>query len=147
MAETAAHLVDHVIPPLPARQWVLSVPKRLRWYLDREPQALSTVLRILLRVFEAHLCRSSGASARVNKADDVRKSVHFRAAAGLTPEAVAAITERVRIRVLRWFARSRLIEADDVREMLTWRCQRPAVLRVIRCLPPTNGGRGRRRSR
>jgi len=31
MAETAAHLVDHVIPPLPVRQWVLSVPKRLRW--------------------------------------------------------------------------------------------------------------------
>jgi hypothetical protein len=31
MAETAAHLVDHVIAPLPVRQWVLSVPKRLRW--------------------------------------------------------------------------------------------------------------------
>jgi ribosomal protein S27E len=24
MAETAAHLVDHVIPPVPVRQWVLS---------------------------------------------------------------------------------------------------------------------------
>jgi len=35
MAETAAHLVDHVFPPLPVRQWVLSVPKRLRWYLGR----------------------------------------------------------------------------------------------------------------
>ena len=31
MAETAAHLVDHVIPPLPVRQRVRSVPKRLRW--------------------------------------------------------------------------------------------------------------------
>jgi len=30
MAETAAHLVDHVFPPLPVRQWVLAVPKRLR---------------------------------------------------------------------------------------------------------------------
>ena len=29
MAETAAHLVDHVFPPLPVRQWVLAVPKRL----------------------------------------------------------------------------------------------------------------------
>ena len=55
MAETAAHLVDHVIPPLPVRQWVLSVPKRLRWYLEREPQAVSAVLHILLRVIEAHL--------------------------------------------------------------------------------------------
>jgi hypothetical protein len=25
MAETAAHLVDHVFPPLPVRQWVLGV--------------------------------------------------------------------------------------------------------------------------
>ncbi|MFA5924118.1 MAG: hypothetical protein WC856_22975 [Methylococcaceae bacterium] len=30
MAKTAAHLVDHVFPPLPVRQWVLSVPKNLR---------------------------------------------------------------------------------------------------------------------
>jgi hypothetical protein len=44
MAETAAHLVDRVFPPLPVRQWVLSVPKRLRWYLEREPRAVSAVL-------------------------------------------------------------------------------------------------------
>ena len=25
MVETAAHLVDHVLPPLPVRQWVLSL--------------------------------------------------------------------------------------------------------------------------
>jgi hypothetical protein len=35
MAETAAHLVDHVFPPLPVRQWVLAVPKRLRYFLQR----------------------------------------------------------------------------------------------------------------
>ena len=28
--ETAGHLVDHVIPPVPVRQWVISVPKRRR---------------------------------------------------------------------------------------------------------------------
>ena len=33
MAQTAAHLVDHVIPPVPVRQWVISVPKRLRCFL------------------------------------------------------------------------------------------------------------------
>jgi hypothetical protein len=62
--KTAAHLVDHVIPPLPVRQWVLSVPKRLRWYLEREPQAVSAVLHILLRVIEAHLRRSSGGNSQ-----------------------------------------------------------------------------------
>ena len=36
MAEAAAHLSDHVFLRLPVRQWVLSVPKRLRYYLQRD---------------------------------------------------------------------------------------------------------------
>ena len=32
MAETAAHLADHVFPRLAVPQWVLSVPKRLRYF-------------------------------------------------------------------------------------------------------------------
>jgi len=31
MAETAVQLVDYVFPPLPVRQWVLAVPKRLSY--------------------------------------------------------------------------------------------------------------------
>lgn len=34
MVETAAHLMDRVFPRLPVRQWVLSLPKRLRYFLD-----------------------------------------------------------------------------------------------------------------
>ncbi|WP_432432165.1 hypothetical protein [Candidatus Accumulibacter phosphatis] len=30
MVETAAHPVDHVLPPRPMRQWGLSVPKSVR---------------------------------------------------------------------------------------------------------------------
>jgi DNA-directed RNA polymerase subunit RPC12/RpoP len=36
MVATAAHLTDHVLPPLPVRQWVLAVPKRLRYFLQRD---------------------------------------------------------------------------------------------------------------
>jgi hypothetical protein len=43
-------LVDHVFPPVPVRQWVLSLPKRLRWYLEREQKAVSAVQSHLLRV-------------------------------------------------------------------------------------------------
>ena len=50
LAETAAHFVDHVFPPVPVRQWVLSVPKRLRWYPEREQKAVSAVQSHLLRV-------------------------------------------------------------------------------------------------
>ena len=55
MAETAAHLSDHVFPCLPVRQWVLSVPKRLRYYMQRHGPVLGMVLRIFLRVIEQTL--------------------------------------------------------------------------------------------
>ncbi len=55
MAETAAHLVDHVIPHVPARQFVLSVPKRLRPFLHHRPRTASAVLHILLRALQASL--------------------------------------------------------------------------------------------
>jgi len=48
MAETAAHLTDHVFPRLPVRQWVLSVPKRLRYFLQRDTALQGAVLRIFL---------------------------------------------------------------------------------------------------
>ena len=47
MVETAAHLTDHVLPRLPVHQWVLSVPKRLRYFMQRDGAVLSMVLRIL----------------------------------------------------------------------------------------------------
>lgn len=48
MAETAAHLVDHVIPPVSVRQWVISLPKRLRGVLGDRPKAVAAVTRIFL---------------------------------------------------------------------------------------------------
>ncbi|OLP06860.1 transposase [Rhodoferax antarcticus ANT.BR] len=48
MAEAPAHLCDHVFPRLPVRQWVLSVPKGLRYYLQRDRGALNAALRIFL---------------------------------------------------------------------------------------------------
>ncbi len=55
MAEAAAHLIDHVFPHLPVRQWVLSVPKRLRYYLQRDKGVLNATLRIFLRVVQQSL--------------------------------------------------------------------------------------------
>ena len=48
MAQTASHLADHVIPPVPVRQWVISVPKRLRAVLADRPQAMTSLSRIFL---------------------------------------------------------------------------------------------------
>jgi hypothetical protein len=55
MAEVAAHLTDEVIPHLPVRQWVLSVPKRLRPFLHQTPEVASAVLAIFLRALRAAL--------------------------------------------------------------------------------------------
>jgi Putative transposase/Transposase zinc-binding domain len=52
MVATAAHLSDHVLPPLPLRQWVLSVPKRLRYFLHDDAVLQGVVVRILLRAVE-----------------------------------------------------------------------------------------------
>jgi hypothetical protein len=64
MVETAAHLSEHVLPPLPLRQWVLSVPKRLRYFLHDDAVLQGVVVRILLRAIERCLrAHSPGCSA------------------------------------------------------------------------------------
>jgi len=49
MCGTAAHLTDHVVPEVPLRQWVLSVPFELRLLLARDPRALTAVGRIFVQ--------------------------------------------------------------------------------------------------
>lgn len=48
MNETAAHLVDAVLPPVPVRQWVLTVPHGLRYAMARDPKLTSGVLKTFL---------------------------------------------------------------------------------------------------
>ena len=60
--ETAAHMVDHVLPRVPMRQWVLSVPKRVRWHLRNKPEVVSGLLKVFLRAVETTIRqRSPGA--------------------------------------------------------------------------------------
>ncbi len=55
MVATAAHLADHVVPDLPVRQWVLAVPKRLRYFLERDADLHGVALRLFLRAVESCL--------------------------------------------------------------------------------------------
>ena len=52
-----AHLVDHVFPRLPVRQWVLSLPWRLRYHLD-DAKLQNAVLHSFLRAIEQGLRQS-----------------------------------------------------------------------------------------
>ena len=62
MAETAALLVDEVLPEQPLRQWVLSVPYALRFLFATRPAIMGRVLAIVYRTIAAHLINKAGVS-------------------------------------------------------------------------------------
>ncbi len=63
MAQAAAHLVDHVIPHVPVRQWVLSLPIPLRLLLSAPPKLVTPVLQVVHRVITQFLLKQAGAKA------------------------------------------------------------------------------------
>ena len=80
-------MTDHIFPRLPVRQWVLSVPKRLRYVLQRDTALQGAVLRILLRAVERCLREHSpgceptariGAIAFIHRfGSSLNEHVHF----------------------------------------------------------------------
>jgi hypothetical protein len=60
MAESAALLVDEVLPEQAMRQWVLSFPYQLRFLFASRPEIMGRVLGIVHRVIATHLVRKSG---------------------------------------------------------------------------------------
>jgi hypothetical protein len=57
MADTAAHLADCVLPEVPIRQWVLTLPYPLRYRCAYDARLTSRVLRAFLRALFAELRR------------------------------------------------------------------------------------------
>ena len=55
MSHTTAHLVDHVIPHVRVRQWVLSLPIPLGVLLAAQPEFVTSVLQVVQRVLTRHL--------------------------------------------------------------------------------------------
>ncbi|MBO6558404.1 MAG: transposase zinc-binding domain-containing protein, partial [Pseudomonadales bacterium] len=64
MVDSAAHLVDEVLPKRPIRQWVLSVPFPLRYLFATNPQVMSRVLTIVHRVISTFLIKRAGMTVR-----------------------------------------------------------------------------------
>ena len=161
MAQTAAHLVDHVIPPVPVRQWVISVPKRLRWFLGERPEAISALTNIFMSEVERlvqtasgveptpsekgadspriggisflhrfgsalnhhvhiHACVTDGVFEASGTGDTTDGGIRFIPAHPLTPGDFEALTERVRRRLIRWFRRQGILDAEAATAMLAW---------------------------
>ena len=60
MVESAAYLVEHVIPHVPVRQRVLPLPIPLRILLAAQPQLLTPLLRLIHRVIARFLTKQAG---------------------------------------------------------------------------------------
>jgi hypothetical protein len=149
MAETAAHLADHVLPRLPVRQWVLSLPKRLRYHLQHDREVLNSALRIFLDAVEQHLRRRSpgagpkartGAVAFIHRfgsslnehthfhvvfidgvfEPDPNGGVRFIKVEELDSDDAEAVQSQVRRRILRAFVRRGLLKKEDRKEMEQW---------------------------
>ena len=55
MTETAANVVDNLLPNTPLRQWVQTVPVPLRYALAYDTELLSKVIQIIVRAVLRHL--------------------------------------------------------------------------------------------
>jgi len=130
------------------RQWVLSLPKRLRYFLHHDPELIGPVLRIFLATVEDRLkVRSPGAPAearfgavtfvhRFGAALNVNlhfhcaimdgvfsaqgEKVQFHEAKLLSEEDLAAVQGEVRTRVLRLFKHRGLLSPEDAAELRQW---------------------------
>ena len=68
MVETAALLVDQVLPERPLRQWVLSLPHALRFLLATNPAAFTQVIGVVYRTISGCLLKSAGLTGATGQA-------------------------------------------------------------------------------
>jgi hypothetical protein len=148
-APVTAHLAEQVFPRLAVRQWVLSVPKRLRYHLEHDPAIETLALRIFLSVVEQALCRACpgagsdsriGAVAFIHRCGALRnRHEHFHciviegvfeadASGGATFHESGApdqklldeVQAKVRRRLLRALAWRGVLEPEDAETMASW---------------------------
>ena len=134
MANTAAAIVDRVLPDVPVRQYVLSLPYELRRLAAFKADVLTALGRIFVEaIFASHRARARrggveagqcGAINFVHRAGSLNLNVHFHVAAldgvitrdpdagvlfhpapAPTREELEAIVQRVRDRSLAWLQR------------------------------------------
>ena len=87
MSQTAAHLVDHVIAPVPVRQWVrvcqTRLPIPLRLLLAAQPLLVTPVLQVVHRVITRFLLDQAGLKADEADSGAVTLIQRFGSAANL----------------------------------------------------------------
>jgi hypothetical protein len=135
MANTAAHLVDRVLPSVPVRQWVLSLPFELRRLAAFDAKVLTALVRIFAAALAEHYrawgrrqtgapCESGAITFVQRFGSSLNLNVHFHVVAldgvfvrdsegratfhtapSPSPDELACVLERVHRRSLAWLTR------------------------------------------
>jgi len=143
---TAAYLVDSVLPRVPIKQWVLSVPKRVRYYMLHNKKVAGDILKIFLRAVEYTLRKCSPGAPVSSKTGGVafihrfgsylNPNCHFHVcvidgvfhtsddeaifteATDFTDDDTLTVTQKVRRRVAKYLVRHNILEDWDAQNML-----------------------------
>jgi hypothetical protein len=137
MAESAAHLVDHVLPEAPVRQWVISFPWRLRYLLAMDTELCRAVRRIFLRaVFGYYRSQARVAGVTGGRTGAVNQIQRFGSALNLNPHFHALVLDGVYTAPDVWtppsFQHARPVTSADVAGLVF--TIRSRVLRLCRRL-------------
>ena len=134
MQGTAAHLIDHVLPRVPVRQWVLSLPRWARFLLARDPALITRTLDLTLRsIFAMQRARARKLRAIEPRAGAVTFVQRFGSALNLNVHFHCVIPDGVFVRdgdELRFLALHRP-SAEELQRLLS-----RLVRRITRLLRP-----------
>ncbi len=124
LADSAAHLCDEVLPQVPVRQWVLSLPFRIRYLLACDARLCPAVRRILVRTLLDSLDeRAASAGIPVRRSGAVVLAQRFgppvfHETPSLTDEDVLAVNRLLHRRILRFLRRRGRLPRDEHDEPL-----------------------------
>jgi hypothetical protein len=142
MSESAALLVDEVLPHEPIRQWVLSFPFQLRFLFASRPELMGKALGIVHRAIASHLVKKAGKTQKTAQTGSVTLIQRFGSALNLnvhfhmlfldgvyaknkygkatfqrtnapTQEELARLVHTISHRVARYLERQGILERDE----------------------------------
>jgi Transposase zinc-binding domain/Putative transposase len=138
MVETAANLIENVIPYVPVRQFVISFPKRIRHYLQTH-HILQSVLRIVIDEIRLRLIVCSGMpEGKIGAVSFIQQfgntlnfhpHFHLIVADGiftvkeeqllfhevhLTPDDIADTQDNIQKRALKYFGKRKFFEKETI---------------------------------
>ena len=144
MVETAAHLIDSVLPRVPFRQFVISFPLRIRHYLETH-KLLQAVLKIVVDEIRKTLiaCSPTTSNPQIGAISFIQHfgntlnyHPHFHIVvadgvfsgeegiefyeASLTQDDITDTQESIQKRVLKYFCKLGFFDKDEMNKMLSY---------------------------